>query len=295
MKFDRLIESKKIECHNKKTPILAKVSRGEAAGILNDRSGWRGVYLNGEWFIASAWYYYHGTVAVGAGLDWVETLRNGCEFFIGVNREALINGEWSSRYNLYRCIDHDNGVIGIRGNNDAMAKFKDMASKTFGRLEPIPITESDEDHARQLNKTGYWGKEGAGVLFFCTTTKRFCLSLRSEAVLEPRTWGTWGGAIDSNESPLQGAVREAHEETRMHLEIKDMILVHENVIPDKFKYTTFIAIIETEIEPNVSENWEVDGFEWCSYNDWPSPLHHGMAKTLSHSLFKDVCKRLLGD
>lgn len=150
----------------------------------------------------------------------------------------------------------------------------------------IDLLEGDEDHQAALEKTGFWGKQGAGVIFFARTTNRFCISLRSEMVTEPRTWSTWGGAIDDGEDPLEAAVREAHEETKLDLSIDKMDLLHINIFPGKFKYTTFLAIVENEFKPIVSGNWEVDGYEWCSFGDWPSPLHHGMEATLNDSAAK---------
>ena len=41
------------------------------------------------------------------------------------------------------------------------------------------------------------------------------LSLRSEEVLEPNTWGAWGGACDKGESPEGTALRELVEESGM--------------------------------------------------------------------------------
>lgn len=152
--------------------------------------------------------------------------------------------------------------------------------------------EEKDDHHTHMQKTGFWGRQGAGVIFLAKDTGRLCISQRSQEVTEPGTWSTWGGAIDDGENPLEAAKREAYEETKLNLNILSMHLVHELVIPKKFKYTTFIAVVESEFEPIVDGNWEVDGFVWCEFGDWPSPLHHGMAKTLKEAKFRNTYKKL---
>ena len=76
--------------------------------------------------------------------------------------------------------------------------------ESFERL----LKESDEDHRKALSDTGFWGKQGAGCIILCRSTKRFLLPLRSSYVREPNTWGVWGGAIDSDEDPQIAAERE---------------------------------------------------------------------------------------
>jgi 8-oxo-dGTP diphosphatase len=148
------------------------------------------------------------------------------------------------------------------------------------------------DHAAHMAKTGYWGKQGAGLVFFCTRTKRFCLSFRSSLVAEPHTWSTWGGAMDEGEEPAETAVREAHEETGLSLDIKKLTRIHVNQIPNVFTYTTFVALVNEEFEPHTEGNWEVDGYEWCKFGDWPEPLHKGMKQTLTHQPALDILEEL---
>ena len=41
----------------------------------------------------------------------------------------------------------------------------------------------------------FWGKSAAGVLPLCPKTGRVLLTLRSQEVMEPGTWGIPGGRI----------------------------------------------------------------------------------------------------
>lgn len=63
-----------------------------------------------------------------------------------------------------------------------------------------------DDHGENL-KHGFWGNRGAGILPVAINTKRFLISHRSQHVQEPNTFGVWGGAIDSNEEPIDAVKR----------------------------------------------------------------------------------------
>jgi hypothetical protein len=41
------------------------------------------------------------------------------------------------------------------------------------------IMDSDIEHGEELEKTGFWGKAGAGAIIFSLSTKRFLFPLRS--------------------------------------------------------------------------------------------------------------------
>lgn len=138
--------------------------------------------------------------------------------------------------------------------------------------------ENDEEHRQALNKTGFWGRQGAGCIIMAKDTKRFCIAHRSKYVEQPNTWGTWGGAIDSGEDPKVAAAREVKEEAgyhgSMHL-IPLYVFKHES----GFTYYNFLAIVESEFEPSL--DWETQGFEWVNFGDWPSPMHPGLQRLLS--------------
>lgn len=132
--------------------------------------------------------------------------------------------------------------------------------------------ENDEEHAQTLQKTGFWGKQGAGAIIVAKDTGRILLPHRSYAVLEPNTWGTWGGAIDSDEDPATAAKREVEEEAGYTGNAKMIPLAVFS--KDTFRYHNFLAIVDNEFEPDL--NWETQGYEWVEFGDWPSPLHPGL-------------------
>ena len=135
----------------------------------------------------------------------------------------------------------------------------------------------DHLHARALEKTGFWGDQGAGLIYFAASTKRFLLGHRSSAVEQPGQWGTWGGAIDRGENPEEAARREANEETGYSGPIRSVPLFVFR--KNDFRYSNFLGIIKDEFLPRL--NWENQGFEWCAFGDWPSPLHFGFRAILA--------------
>lgn len=158
----------------------------------------------------------------------------------------------------------------------------------FENFDPISQSDSDSEstlshskqnveHYKNMKKTGFWGKQGAGCLVVCRHTKRFLLPHRSEHVLNPNTWGVWGGAIDDNEDPKQAAKRELAEEAVYSGEIE---LIPLSVFQkDKFRYYNFLAIVDEEFEPEL--NWETKDFIWTTLDEFPQPLHFGLEWVLN--------------
>lgn len=164
-----------------------------------------------------------------------------------------------------------------------------LYSDLISLIEDV-INEDDSSHADHLAKTGYWGREGAGVIFMAKDTGRLLIAKRSRRVQEPGTWSTWGGALDEGEDALAGAKREAEEEAGAASHVISYHKVHEFVVPDKFKYTTFIALVESEFRPVM--NWETADFEWVEFGDWPKPIHRGFAETIKEPSFLETYRKL---
>lgn len=121
----------------------------------------------------------------------------------------------------------------------------------------------------------YWGRQAAGLLLF--SGNRVLLTLRSEEVLEPGTWGIPGGAIHEGEIPYNGALREAQEELGP---LPPHLVFGEVVFQDgSFRYTTFLARVTPENaklwRPRL--NWENDDAQWLKTDDLPEhDLHFGL-------------------
>ena len=138
----------------------------------------------------------------------------------------------------------------------------------------------------------YWGTIGAGIVPFCKTTKRFLVGHRSAYVLEPHTWGGFGGKLDIDEGVdeaiEEAAVRELEEETRYSGNIE---LIKGFVFKDKnFEYHNFIGIVDEEFTARL--NWENDESKWITYQELLSlpRKHFGLDRFLKESevLFKEI-------
>lgn len=151
-------------------------------------------------------------------------------------------------------------------------------------MKLIDLFENDAEHSEALKKTGFWGKRGAGCLFYSTATSRYLIAHRSAEVEEPETWGTWGGAIDSKESPEKAVAREAKEETGY---TGSAVFKHIWTFKHSsgFQYFNFLALIEDEFKPTL--NWETQGYKWVKAGEWPQPLHPGMIKLLENFDFSN--------
>lgn len=152
-----------------------------------------------------------------------------------------------------------------------------------GTTEKQDLGENDDEHQLALQQTGFWGRQGAGCVFMALDTGRLCLAHRSEAVEQPGTWGTWGGAIDSDEDPGQAVRREVAEEAGYQGSL-DLIPLLVFSHPSGFRYHNFLALVPREFQPRL--NWETQGWDWFDPGDWPKPLHPGVKSLLAdrHSL-----------
>ena len=147
--------------------------------------------------------------------------------------------------------------------------------------------------AHANSTTGFYGAWGAGCIFMARSTGRFLLDHRSDNpppqdVEQPGTWGTWGGAG-------VGPATNALVVNRIRLEVleetgHDLHNINAKFIPlyifkkNTFQYFNFLVIVDEEFEPHL--NWESQGFRWCEFGNWPSPLHFGLKAVLAdpHSI-----------
>lgn len=144
------------------------------------------------------------------------------------------------------------------------------------------MDQNDLSHGQALQKTGFWGRQGAGALVMAKTTGRLLLPYRSLYVLQPHTWGVWGGAIDQGENPKDAVMREMHEE--VGYKGADIQLIPLYIFEDQktgFKYHNFLAVVPDEFRPEL--NWETDNYKWVEFGHWPAPLHFGLETLIKKS------------
>lgn len=160
--------------------------------------------------------------------------------------------------------------------------------------EDIEELEQDTSHQTALEETGFWGRQGAGLMILCEKTGRFLLPLRSEEVLEPSTWGTWGGAINDGEDPKEAALREMTEEIGVQINPKEIYELYVFASGD-FRYTTFVAIVDHEFTLDLSDRdqfWETADAKWFKLKDLPDNLHFGLKAILDDDFASKILNHL---
>ena len=146
----------------------------------------------------------------------------------------------------------------------------------------------NSEHSESLKKTGFWGKRAAGCIFLARSTDRILLAHRSDMVQEPNTFGTWGGALDGDETPIQGVAREVQEETEFYGDVeyvKLSVFKHHS----GFAYHNFLAVVNKQFTPQL--NWETQDFKWVTLGHWPQPLHPGLKLLLDTKSNLDIIRK----
>ncbi|GAB1819578.1 NUDIX hydrolase [Herbidospora sp. RD11066] len=126
----------------------------------------------------------------------------------------------------------------------------------------------------------HWGVFGAsGLLAVHHTAKGPYVLMQKRALWSHHggTWGLPGGAIDSHEDAITGALREAHEEAALSREA----LRVQGVFLDDHGGWTFQTVIATAVEKlPVQRNMESTALKWVSLARLPHRrLHPGFAET----------------
>lgn len=139
-----------------------------------------------------------------------------------------------------------------------------------------------------------WGAHGAAGLMLQhvdpqTGEKRYLMVQRGPAISDPGKWTFPGGAIDSKETPHQGAARETIEELGLKDDVLKDALVHGDhtfTVPGStWKYTTVAAQVPTMIKPNLATahaRAETSDAKWMTEAeikalDTAGKLHHPIA------------------
>lgn len=121
----------------------------------------------------------------------------------------------------------------------------------------------------------FWGRNGAAGLLAVTPDERVLLQHRVGWSHFGGTWGLPGGARHAGEGPVEGALREANEETAI-----EAALVRPRFATlldlGEWTYTTVVAAVPDALPVAVSDR-ESTGLEWVSADAVTArPLHPGL-------------------
>ncbi len=123
----------------------------------------------------------------------------------------------------------------------------------------------------------HWGLNGAAGILLVRGTQ-ILLQHRAPWVHNGDTWGIPGGARDSHESVMEGAIREAVEETGIDPQCLNPREIH---IDDHgiWSYQTVIAEASAQLEAH-ELNDESHEVKWVLFDDVTRlPLHPSFAKS----------------
>jgi len=139
------------------------------------------------------------------------------------------------------------------------------------------MTDPTEQHRQALNETGFWGRRAAGCVLLAESSGRFLLPKRAPGTLQAGTWGTWGGAVDDDETPEDTVRRELSEEAGYQGQAT-LYRLYTFSHQSGFTYHNFLAVIDKEFTPVI--NWETEVTDWFKFGHWPEPLHFGFQAVL---------------
>lgn len=132
----------------------------------------------------------------------------------------------------------------------------------------------------------------SGGLFLAKDTKRFLFLLRTQGKTAG-TWGLVGGKQEPTDStPVDTLHREISEEVGKTPTIKKIVPLELFVSNDQhFQYNTYVLLVEKEFIPIL--NHEHSGYAWCSFDDWPKPLHIGVKNSFNNKIIRAKLELLL--
>ena len=134
----------------------------------------------------------------------------------------------------------------------------------------------------------HWGVHGAaGLLLTDPARTGVLLQKRSAMVHQGGTWALVGGAIEAGETPLEAALREAHEEEGIDPRGVTPVRTFVGTEHPDWSYTYVLVEAPRPEDPHVphSGGWESDGARWVDlaavpalalhpslHGDWPMLL-----------------------
>jgi 8-oxo-dGTP pyrophosphatase MutT (NUDIX family) len=163
----------------------------------------------------------------------------------------------------------------VRLQKDEINKALDVL---WDKAKARGVKEDVDSFGLPIIEREYWGRGGAGGVFYAEDTGRYLFAHRSEDVLEPGTWGVWGGKFDDDETPEETLKREIEEEAGYTGEYKLKPLF---VFKDgDFSFHNYLIIVPHEFEP--IQSWETQGHLWTTLDKIPTPMHFGLKALLPH-------------
>jgi 8-oxo-dGTP pyrophosphatase MutT (NUDIX family) len=132
----------------------------------------------------------------------------------------------------------------------------------------------------------------SGGIFLAKDTRRFLFLLRTQGKTAG-TWGLVGGKKEPTDITAVDALkREIAEEVGKTPVIKKIVPLELFTSNDQnFQYNTYVLLVDKEFMPTLND--EHSGYAWCTYDEWPKPLHQGVKNSLNNKSIKAKLEILL--
>ncbi len=129
--------------------------------------------------------------------------------------------------------------------------------------------------------------EGTTAILLYDEDKRILIQHRSsDAPTSPNHWGFFGGAIEKNETPKQGVIRETFEELGIKLKNPKLVL-KEKFINDGKNKVIFYFIDKLKYKSNINLQ-EGQGMKWIL----PSEIDDLLSKAYVKNAVKIIWKKI---
>jgi 8-oxo-dGTP diphosphatase len=168
------------------------------------------------------------------------------------------------------------------------APWRDVSSASVdieGNWQTVRLMRSSGDgFVRCSDGRVRWGVYGAAGVVFATRHDagwHVMMQLRSAFSHEGGTWSCAGGALDRDESALEGSLREASEEVGAIPATHRVLGEYVFQPADDWSYTTLV--VEVDEAFGASINFETDAVEWFdAHHIHTLELHSGFAAAWPH-------------
>jgi 8-oxo-dGTP pyrophosphatase MutT (NUDIX family) len=132
----------------------------------------------------------------------------------------------------------------------------------------------------------------SGGLFLAKDTGRFLFLLRTQGKTAG-SWGIVGGKKEPSDVTAYDALtREIQEEVGKTPAIKKVIPLELFTSNDQnFQYNTYVLLVDKEFIPVLND--EHSGYAWCTYENFPKPLHQGVRNSFTNKIIKAKIELLL--
>ncbi|MSW93491.1 MAG: NUDIX domain-containing protein [Actinobacteria bacterium] len=155
---------------------------------------------------------------------------------------------------------------------------------------PVPWGASGDGFVFFPNGERRWGLHGASGVFIrhvdTDGIETFFLAQRGDNVEGGRSqWALPGGALESGETPVQGALREFREEIEIDIQV-DVLGHHAQHVHETWAYTTVVVQVSDRFQPPDELQWENKAAGWFTRQE--------IAELETYDAFNDALEYLFG-